>query len=130
MKKIVLFFFMLSGYLANAQQYTAEQIKTSLTNKNWSIVSYEMFGVAEEPKPDQVNDKILLNTDMTFVIIEKGKEYKGKWSIMNPSVYITCKATNTNWSKTYKIISIGETESIIQYKDPDLIKTDYRLVVK
>ncbi len=129
MKKLLMIILVLSGYIAQAQ-YTAEQIKTTLTGKNWSIVKYEMFGVSEEPKPEQVSDKIVLNTDMSFVVIENGKEYKGKWSIMNPSVYIICKATNTSWSKTYKIITIGETESVIQYKDPDLIKTNYYLVAK
>ena len=127
MKKLFVIIFLLSGYFANAQ-FTAEQIKATLPGKNWSIVKYEMFGVADEPKPEQVNDKIVLNADMSFVIVEKGIEYKGKWSIMNPSVYINCKASN--WTKMYKIISLGETESVIQFKDPDLIKTDYYLVAK
>jgi len=123
--------FILLSFLTHiiSAQITADQIKADLTNKVWKITKYETFGVSEDPKEAQVNDKILLNSDMTFLIVENGKEYKGKWSILNPPTYITCKSIDGNWSITYKIISIGEKASIIQFKDPDLVKTDFHLEV-
>jgi hypothetical protein len=129
MKKILMIIFALFSLSAKAQ-ITAEEIKTGLAGKEWKIVKYEVFGVADAPKPEQLNDKIFLKTDMSFVIVENGKEYKGKWNVMNPSVYILCKATTGAWTKTYKIISIGEKESVLEYKDPDLIKTKYYLELK
>jgi hypothetical protein len=111
-------------------QITADQIKTGLAGKEWKITTYEIFGVKETPKPEQVNDKIVLNADMTFVIVENGKEYKGKWSILKPVEYINCKSTTGDWVKMYKVISIGEKESMIQFKDADLVKTNYYLVLK
>lgn len=128
MRNILILLF-LSFSLSLQAQITADQIKTGLAGKEWKVTKYEIFGVKEAPKPDQVNDKIVLNADMTFVIIENGKEYKGKWTIMKPVEYINCKSTGT-WNKTYKVISIGEKESVIQFKDPDLIKTNYYLETK
>ncbi len=116
---------------SNAQaQITADQIKADLAGREWKIVNYEVFGVTDAPKAEQINDKIVLNSDMSFVVVENGKEYKGKWTIMNPVVYISCKSSSGTWSKVYKVISIGEKESVIEYKDPDLIKTKYYLQLK
>jgi hypothetical protein len=129
MKKLWIIIFALFSLSVQAQ-ITAEEIKTNLAGKEWKITKYEVFGVADAPKPEQINDKIFLKTDMSFVIMENGKEYKGKWNVMNPSVYILCKSATGSWSKTYKIISIGEKESVLEYKDPDLIKTKYYLEVK
>jgi len=129
MKKLFTVFFLFIAFSSKAQ-ITAEQIKTGLAGKEWKITKYEVFGVAEALKPEQANDKIVLNADMTFTIVENGKEYKGKWSIMKPVEYISCKSSTGTWNKTYKVISIGEKESVIQFKDPDLIKTNYFLVVK
>jgi hypothetical protein len=124
---IILFLFITISLQA---QITADQIKTGLAGKEWKVIKYEVFGVTEALKPEQVNDKIILNADLTFTIIENGKTFKGKWSIQKPIEYILCKSTTGAWSKIYKVISIGEKESVIQFKDPDLIKTNYYLEVK
>ncbi|HWZ22283.1 MAG TPA: hypothetical protein VNW06_06485 [Cytophagaceae bacterium] len=129
MKNILTLLFLFVTVSLHAQ-ITADQIKTGLTGKEWKISKYEVFGVAEAAKPEQSNDKILLNADMTFTIVDNGKTYKGKWSILNPVEYISCKATTGSWTKMYKVISIGEKASVIQFKDADLIKTNYYLEVK
>jgi len=126
MKHVLLILFSFFTLTAQAQ-ITADSIKTKLAGHEWKIVSYETFSVTDAPKPEQVNDKIFLKSDMSFVIVENGKEYKGKWSIMSPAVYISCKATTGGWNKVYKVISIGSIQSVIEYKDPDLIKTRYNL---
>ena len=59
-------------------QITAELIKKELTGKEWEIVQYETFGTTEDPSPEQLNDKIILNADMTFLIMENGTTYQGK----------------------------------------------------
>ncbi len=134
MKNLAFLFFIFTSFTLRAQisgdQITADEIKKGLTGKEWKIIKYELFGVDSAPLPEQVNDIISLKNDMTFVVVENGKEYKGKWTILNPVVYINCKESSGLWSKTYKVISIGEKESIIEYKDPDLIKTKYHLEVK
>lgn len=129
MKYFLSTLFIFLCFAVNAQ-VTADQIKEELAGKEWKIVSYEVFGVNDAPKPEQVNDKILLKADMSFVIVENGKEYKGKWTIMNPSNYISCKAATGGWTKVYKVLSTGEKEASIEYKDPDLIKTKYYLEVR
>jgi hypothetical protein len=129
MKRYIILLFAFISFSASAQ-ITADQIKTGLAGKEWKITKYEVFGVADAPKPEQVNDVINLKSDMTFVIVENGIEYKGKWTIMNPVVYISCKSAAGNWAKIYKVLSIGEKESAIEYKDPDLIKTKYYLEAK
>ena len=128
MKKYLLLLFALYSLSVNAQ-ITADQIKTGLAGKEWKITKYEVFGVADLPKPEQMKDVIYLKSDMTFLIIENGVEYKGKWTIMNPVVYISCKSSSGAWNKVYKVLSIGDKESAIEYKDPDLIKTKYYLEV-
>lgn len=129
MKNILTLLFLFVTVSIQAQ-ITADQIRTGLTGKEWKVAKYEVFGVAEALKPEQVNDKIVLNADMSFTILENGKQYKGKWSIQKPVEYILCKSTTGPWSKMYKVISIGETQSVIQFKDPDLIKTNYFLEIK
>ena len=127
MKHFILPFLLFFTLTVNAQ-ITADSIKTKLAGKEWKITKYEVFGVLDAPKPEQLNDQISLKPDMTFTIVENGKEYKGKWTIMNPVVYISCKAAT--WSKVYKVISINEKTAVIEYKDPDLIKTKYYLELK
>jgi hypothetical protein len=127
MKHLILPFLLFFTLTVKAQ-ITADSIKTKLAGKEWKISKYEVFGVMDAPKPEQVNDLISLKPDMTFTIIENGKEYKGKWTIMNPVVYISCKAAT--WNKVYKVISINEKTAVIEYKDTDLIKTKYYLEVK
>jgi hypothetical protein len=126
MKKILTPLFVLLSISLFAQ-ISEDQIKTGLAGKEWKITKYEVFGVIDAPKAEQVKDKIVLKSDMSFIIVENGKEYKGKWSIMNPVMYINCKSSIGSWSKTYKVISVGPKESVIEYKDPDLIKTKYYL---
>lgn len=109
-------------------QITTEQIKKDWIGKEWKIIKYETFGIEEEPTEEQMNDKILLNSDMTFIIVEKGVEYKGKWRIQSP--YAFCKSESSTWERTYKIMSIEATSSTIEYKDPDLTKTLYYLVTE
>ncbi len=106
-------------------QLSQEQIKKDWMGKTWKIVQYETFGVSEDPSPEQLQDNIQVNQDMTFTIVENGKSLKGKWRLQ--SVYLTCTAEGSTWSKTYKIISIENQKSILEYKDPDLTKTLYYL---
>jgi hypothetical protein len=128
MKKIFLLLTVLISSLcyqiANAQ-ISAERIKLELANKEWKIVQYEVFEIPEEPSPEQINDKITLNADMTFVIIENGMSYKGKWTVQSPQ--IICKTEDKTWAKTYKVMAIDSNKATIEYKDPDLIKTLYYL---
>jgi hypothetical protein len=124
----IVFVLVLSAFCSSVYaQVSATQIKNELAGKEWKITKYETFGVVDQPTPAQLHDKIVLNTDMTFLIVENGIEYKGKWSILNPAEYIQCKAPAQSWDKTYKIISIGEKASVLEYKDPVLIKTKYYL---
>ena len=127
---LMIFVALYSNAQITGDQITADEIKKGLAGKDWKIIKYELFGVDTAPSAEQASDFISLKADMTFVVKENGKEYKGKWSILKPVVYITCKAATGGWSKTYKVISIGEKVSIIEYKDPDLIKTKYHLEVK
>jgi hypothetical protein len=128
MKKFILLLSVLissfSYQIAHAQ-ISADRIKLELANKEWKIVQYEVFEIPEEPSPEQINDKITLNTDMTFVIIENGISYKGKWTVQSPQ--IICKTEDKTWAKTYKVMAIDSKKATIEYKDPDLIKTLYYL---
>ena len=121
---LLIFFISINSLKA---QITAELIKKELTGKEWEIVQYETFGMAEDPSPKQLNDKIILNADMTFLIMENGTTYQGKWSVQSP--YIFCKLEETNWTRTYKAMSIENQKSIIEYKDSDLTKTLYYLAL-
>jgi hypothetical protein len=112
----------------NAQVTTA-QIKNDLSGKEWKIVKYETFGVEEEPKEEQLKDKLLLNKDMTFFIVENGKEYLGNWS-STPDGRITCKAKTGEWSRIYKVITVSEKTATMEYQSPDLTRTLYRLEAK
>ena len=125
---MLLFLLVLSCFSVKAQ-ITATQIKNELAGKEWKIVKYETFGVEEEPKPKQVNDKMTLSKDMTFFIIEDGKEYLGNWFIQSEA-YINCKTKTGEWSRQYKVISIAEKTATIEYKDPDLTRILYRLELK
>jgi hypothetical protein len=107
-------------------QLSPDQIKTNWIGQTWKIIQYETFGITEEPSPEKINDKLLLRSDMSFLIIENSKSYTGKYTLQTP--YFTCQSTDKTWSKTYKIISIEESKSTIEYKDPDLTKTLYYLV--
>ncbi len=128
--KHLLLILSLFGALSLQAQLTTDNINAGLTGKEWLITEYELFGVSEAPNPTQLNDRITFNSDMTFLIIENGKEYKGKWNNAKPVEYILCKSTLGNWTKMYKVISIGENEAVIQFKDVDLIKTNYHLKTK
>ncbi|MCS6824163.1 MAG: hypothetical protein NZ529_07675 [Cytophagaceae bacterium] len=96
--------------------------------KEWSIVKYEMFGVQSLPDSSQINDKIHLKPDMTFVLIERGKKITGKWSVHNAGewmfLHVSSPKTET---RNFKIISVDDKEAVIEYKDPDLVKTKYFL---
>jgi hypothetical protein len=128
MKKIFLLLTVLISSFCHqiaSAQISADRIKLELTNKEWKIVQYEVFEIPEEPTAEQINDKIILNTDMTFVIVENGISYKGKWSTQSPHIF--CKTEDKTWAKTYKVMAIEGNKATIEYKDPDLIKTLYYL---
>ncbi len=129
--KYAFFLFLTVCAFNGKAQINADSIKNNLAGKEWKITQYETFSVVDAPKPEQVNDQLFFKADdMTFRIIENGKEYKGKWTIMNPAVYISCKSSSGNWAKVYKVISIDTRQAVIEYKDPDLIKTKYYLEQK
>jgi hypothetical protein len=128
MKTIVSLLLVLCCYTLKAQITTA-QIKTDLAGKEWKIVKYETFGVEEEPRAEQLNDKLLLNKDMTFFIIENGKEYLGNWTVSSDGK-VTCKSKMGEWSRMYKVISIAGKTATIEYQGPDLTRTLYRLETK
>ncbi|MDB5257381.1 MAG: hypothetical protein JWM14_2076 [Chitinophagaceae bacterium] len=128
MKTIVSLLLVLCCYTLKAQ-ITTGQIKNDLAGKEWKIVKYETFGVEEEPKVEQLNDKLVLNKDMTFFIIENGKEYLGNWTSTLEGK-INCKSKTGEWSRTYKVITIAEKTATIEYQDADLTRTLYRLEVK
>jgi hypothetical protein len=110
-------------------QMTSTQVNNELAGKEWLIVKYETFGVEEEPKAEQVKDKVVFNKDKTFFIIENGKEYHGKWMVQS-EINIVCKSQAGEWSRTYKVISIAEKTATIEYQDADLTRTLYRLELK
>lgn len=110
-------------------QITAAQIKNDLAGKEWKIVKYETFGVEEEPKAEQLNDKLLLNKDMSFFVVENGKEYLGSWT-STAEGKINCKSKTGEWSRIYKVLSITEKTATIEYQGPDLTRTLYRLETK
>lgn len=128
MKTIVCLLLVCCCYTLNAQ-VTATQIKNDLAGKEWTIVKYETFGVEEDPKDEQLKDKILLNKDQSFFIVENGKEYLGNWSLQ-PDGRIACKCKTGEWSRVYKVISIAEKTATIEYQGPDLTRTLYRLESK
>ena len=123
MKSFIFFLFLSVTVVANT---AIDDLKKNLS-KEWKIQQYETFSVQEMPGPDQINDKIHLKEDMTFFIIENGKEYVGKWTIISPANYISCKSSSGELNKMYKIISCTDKEAVLEYKDPDLIKTKYYL---
>ncbi len=127
MKTIVSLLLVLCCYTLKAQITTA-QIKNDLAGKEWKIVKYETFGVEEEPKPEQLNDKIMLNKDLTFFIIENNKEHLGSWTTASGKVI--CKSKTGEWSRTYKVITFTEKTATIEYQDADLTRTLYRLETK
>jgi len=128
MKTIVSLLLVLVSYTLQAQ-ITSAQIKSDLAGKEWKIIKYETFGVEEDPKVEQVNDKIVLNKDLSFFIIENGKEYMGNWSITADGK-VTCKSKSGEWSRAYKVISIADKIATIEYQGPDLTRTLYRLETK
>jgi hypothetical protein len=128
MKTIVSLLLVLCCYTLKAQITTA-QIKNDLAGKEWKIVKYETFGVEEEPKAEQLNDKLVLNKDMTFFIVENNKEYLGSWAIQ-PDGKVSCKSKMGEWSRIYKVIAVAEKTATIEYQSPDLTRTLYRLEVK
>ncbi|MDB5272927.1 MAG: hypothetical protein JWO58_1294 [Chitinophagaceae bacterium] len=127
--KTILFFLLALSCFSLKAQITSTQIKNELAGKEWKIAKYETFGVEAEPKPEQVNDKMTLNKDMTFFIVEDGKEYFGNWSIQSEA-YINCKSKTGEWSRQYKVISIAEKNATIEYQDSDLTRILYRLELK
>lgn len=127
MKTIVSLLLVLCCYTLKAQ-VTATQIKNGLSGKEWKIVKYETFGVEEEPKAEQLNDKLILNKDMTFFIVENGKEYLGTWTSTDGK--INCKSKTGEWSRMYKIIALTEKTATVEYQGPDLTRTLYRLETK
>lgn len=128
MKTIVSLLLVLSSYTLEAQ-ITTTQIKSDLAGKEWKIIKYETFGVEEEPKAEQLNDKLVLNKDMTFFIVENSKEYLGNWALQ-PDGKVSCKSKTGEWSRTYKVISIADKIATIEYQGPDLTRTLYRLEMK
>jgi hypothetical protein len=128
MKTIVSLLLVLCCYTLKAQS-SATQIKNDLAGKEWKIVKYETFGVEEEPKAEQLNDKLVLNKDMTFFIIENSKEYLGNWSVQ-PDGKVSCKSKMGEWSRSYKVIAVAEKTATIEYQSPDLTRTLYRLESK
>lgn len=128
MKTIVSLLLVLCCYTLKAQ-ITTTQIKNDLAGKEWKIIKYETFGVEEDPKAEQLNDKISLNKDLTFFIIENGKEYLGNWAVQ-PDGKVACKSKTGEWSRAYKVISIADKTATIEYQGPDLTRTLYRLETK
>ena len=128
MKTILSLLLVLCCYTLKAQITTA-QIKTDLAGKEWKIVKYETFGVEEEPKAEQLNDKIILNKDLSFFIVENNKEHLGTWTAQAEGK-VLCKSKTGEWSRTYKVITIAEKTATIEYQDADLTRTLYRLEAK
>ncbi|HSZ71791.1 MAG TPA: hypothetical protein VK750_03880 [Cytophagaceae bacterium] len=126
--KTLVYILLLFSCSALKAQITSTQIKNDLAGKEWRIVKYETFGVEAEPKAEQLNDKVLLNKDMTFFIIEGGKEYHGTWSVLSEA-NILCKSQTGEWTRAYKVISIVEKAASIEYQDADLNRTLYRLEI-
>jgi hypothetical protein len=128
MKNIAFLLLIFSGIFANAQTAT-DTLKAKLS-KEWFIKSYEQFSVTEEPEEEKKNDKIVFNADKTCTIVENGKSYTGTWLIDKSKTYILCILSNGVVKRNYKIISVGDKESIIEYQTPDLIRTKYQMVSK
>lgn len=127
--KTMLFTFLLFFTYSVKAQFSSSQIKKELGDIEWQIVKYETFGVEEDPKEEQVNDKILLNSNMAFFIVENGKEYHGNWNILGDT-RIKCNSKSGEWSRTYKVISIADKNAALEYQDEDLTRTIYRLEQK
>lgn len=123
MKNLLLALVLLTGVSLHAQENPyADLFKT------WKIIKYETFGVVDMPTEKQANDELTFNSDKTFTIIENGKTYTGKWNINTG--YIVCVSTDKKFNKTYKIIELLKNTAIVEYKDPDLVKTKYYLEEK
>jgi len=130
MDKIIVFFVVVFFSMKVSAQLTKETIQADFVGKRWKITAYETFGVSELPNERQGEDYILLTPEGVFTIKENGSEYTGKFTLMTPVGYFSCKTDPKKWSKTYKIISIDKNRAVIQYKDDTLIKTDYYLDIE
>jgi hypothetical protein len=129
MRNIVfVLFFIFSGIIVNAQT-SGDTLKAKLS-KEWIIQGYEQFSVTEEPEEEKKNDKIIFKADKTCNIVENGKSYAGTWLIDKTKTYISCTLSNGAVKRNYKIISVGDKESIIEYQTPDLIRTKYHMASK
>lgn len=128
MKTLNAFFLCLLCQGALQAQISQEKIQQELAGKDWKIIRYETFGVEEEPRDEQKNDLFRINSNMTFKVVENGTEYTGSWTLNE--CYITCKSKNGSWQKTYKVISIEPKTASLEYKDPDLTRTLYRMALE
>jgi hypothetical protein len=122
MKKVLFLIFIALGVTLSAQT----DVKPLC--KSWKIVKYELFGVSEEPGEERILDELTFGVDKTFTIIEKGKTYKGTY-IFN-SGYIVCTSLDKQFKRSYRIVEAKESTAVVEYKDPDLIKTKYYLELK
>ena len=126
MKKI----FLTTIVLLMSLVFSFAQTKTEQMSKKWKITAYETFGVKEDLKEEQKKDYLQFNADKTFVGIENGKEVSGKWNIEKTNTYLTTTNTATKEVRNYKLYSVTDKDAVIEYKDPDLIKTKYYLTVQ
>jgi hypothetical protein len=97
--------------------------------KEWKVKNFELFGVSHEPDSAQLlNGKLLFTNDGTCKITNMSRTYTGKWTVDAKNTFLTITEDGNNDKKMYKVYNYSDTELLIEYKDPELMKTKFLLV--
>jgi len=93
--------------------------------KEWVFKGTEEFGVIKKPKKGKEGNALsfMCNEDKTIFVTENNEAKSGTWSISRGYIYIQLK--DSEEKKRYKFISVSESELVIEFQTPDLVRTKY-----
>lgn len=119
----LLILLLLSTATAFAQTKTSSKLGTGssklsktdslMCGKEWHVTSVEEWGVAAKPTERNVNDMLMMTTDMKFTLVLFGSKKSGTWSRAGQYLYFTDEATKQKIS--YKVLTV----------EPNKIKVDH-----
>jgi len=81
--------------------------------KKWRIVGYGLAGQRLEANDIAKEDLTVFNADGTYLAVDKGKEFKGKWSYDPATTILTIKKEGQDEITELLVVSAGETETIL-----------------
>lgn len=130
-KSLTLLLFVFSFGLITAQQKTAAKPSGAgaLSDKNWTIVSTEEWGVEKKPNDKNKDDFMLLKSDGSFSMKREGQAIEGTYKKTGAYIYFT--PTDAAIVKfNYKVVSTEGNILKVDYREAEGLHTLYTFNTK